>query len=148
MQSSPWDRGRLKTTHCTSLRMAFAMHVLATEIQVPRLREELAQAVEDNDVLIVATIQAQQTDTQNVQIVMAAALGRHLSAMGSGPIALSGPALQCATEITTGQFYELTGFDLKDFVGCVELHTKLPPIFRSTISRHKCTKECGLLLAI
>ena len=102
MQSSPWDRGRMKTADYTSLRMAFAMHVAVVETDAPRVRAQLAQAIAENDVFTVTTLEAQRKEALNVQIIMTVALGRHLGSIGPGPIALGGPALEYVHEITAG----------------------------------------------
>ena len=79
---------------------------------------------------------------------LASQLGQHHQALSIGEVTLDGPRLLDVTDIEPGQFYELTAFTLDGFLHMVDLHTKLPDVFCSTTTRHKCSKQIGLFICL
>jgi len=79
---------------------------------------------------------------------MAMMLDTHRSAMMVGKIILGGPKVTSVDDFHAGQWYELTKFERHHFTVMVQLHMKLPHQFRSTVSRHWCSREIGIMIMI
>ena len=148
MIRTPWERGRLKTHEYTSIRMSLALSVWsrAKTIQRQNKRDRYSSDSgsdsDDDDTppklkLITPTLAH-----------LASQLGQHHQALSIGEVTLDGPRLLDVTDIEPGQFYELTAFTLDGFLQMVDLHTKLPDVFCSTTTRHKCSKQIGLFICL
>ena len=167
MDRTPWERGRMPTADFTRIRLGLALSSMSSFMQQQivtnsQLVADGESSDDDKDFYRISDSDEDEgldgqfevdllhsTFTASpVVLPLCGLIGDHIKSLGTGSISMGGERVYSIDEIDPGTFFELTHFQPAEFLKTVAIHHKLPHVFRSTVSRHKCSREIGLFIML